>query len=82
MPAHVRPFMEAHPSACPSRIVGQLKGLTSRGLLAKFPHLRSRLPTLWSRSCFATTAGALAAETVRRYADTQNERPWRKERTG
>ena len=44
------------------------------------PYLRSRLPTLWSKSYFAATVGAVSAATVQRYIDTQYERPWRKER--
>ncbi len=48
-------------------------------LRQEFPHLRSRLPTLWSRSYFAASAGAVSAATVQRYIDTQYERPWRKE---
>jgi putative transposase len=79
MPDHVHLFVKAHPSRSPSRIANQFEGFTSRQLRAEFAHLRSRLPTLWSRSYFAATAGAVSAETVRRYIDTQNERPWRKE---
>jgi putative transposase len=41
--------------------------------------LRSRLPALSSRSFFVATVGAVPAATVRRYIDTQYERPWRKE---
>ena len=41
---------------------------------------RSRLPTLWSRSFFVASVGAVSAATVQRYIDTQYERPWRKER--
>jgi putative transposase len=37
-----------------------------------------RLPTLWSRSYFVASAGAVSAATVQRYIDTQYERPWRK----
>ncbi|MEV5740654.1 transposase [Microbispora rosea] len=40
-------------------------------------HLRSRLPTLWSRSYFVATVGAASAETVQRYIETQCERPKR-----
>ena len=47
----------------------------------EFPYLKSKLPTLWSRSYFAATVGAVSAATVQRYIDTQYERPWRKERT-
>ena len=42
---------------------------------------RSRLPTLWSRSFFVASAGAVSAATVQRYIDTQYERPWRKDRS-
>jgi putative transposase len=57
----------------------QLKGFTSRRLREEFPYLRSRLPTLWSRSFFVASVGAVSAAAVQRYIDTQYERPWRKE---
>lgn len=79
MPDHVHLFVKAHPSDSPSRIANQFKGSTSRILRQEFPHLRSRLPTLWSRSYFVATVGAVSAATVKRYIDTQCERPWRKE---
>jgi putative transposase len=61
-------------------VANQFKGSSSRVLRSEFPHLRSRLPTLWSRSFFVASVGAVSAATVRRYLDTQYERPWRKER--
>ena len=81
MPDHVHVFVKAHPGHSPSYIANQLKGFTSHTLRAEFPHLRSRLPTLWSKSYFAATVGAVSAATVRRYIDTQYERPWRKQAT-
>ena len=33
--------------------------------------LRSRLPTLWSRSYFAATVGAVSEATIRRYIAAQ-----------
>lgn len=81
MPGHVHLFVKAHRSGSPSRAASQVKGFTSRCLpRAGFPHLRYRLPTLWSRWYVAATAGAVPAETVRRYIGTQNDQPWRKER--
>jgi putative transposase len=47
-------------------------------LREEFPHLKSRMPTLWSSSYFAASAGAVSAATVERYIDTQWERPQRK----
>jgi putative transposase len=73
-------FVETGPKDSPAHVANQFKGYTSRVLREEFPHLRSRLPTLWSKSYFAATAGAVSAATVQRYIDTQYERPWRKER--
>lgn len=80
MPGHLHLFVNAHPSHSPSPAASQLKRLTSVCLRAEFPRLQSRLPALWSRSCFAVTMGAVSAKIVRRCAGTQNERSWRKER--
>ncbi len=80
MPDHVHMFVKTHPGDSPSHIANQVKGFTSRRLREEFPQLRSRLPTLWSRSFFVASVGAVSATTVRRYIDTQYERPWRKER--
>jgi putative transposase len=60
-------------------LANQFKGMTSRVLRQEFPALRSKLPTLWSRSYFAATVGNVSAATIKRYIDTQWERPWRKE---
>ena len=75
MPDHVHLFVRAHPRHSPSYVANQFKGFTSRHLRAEFAHLRSRLPTLWSRSYFVATVGAVTAETVQRYIETQYERP-------
>jgi putative transposase len=61
-----------------SHIANQFKGFTSPILRSQFPHLRSQLPTLWSSSYLAASVGAVSADTVRRYIDTQWERPWEK----
>ena len=80
MPDYVHLSVKTHPADSPSYVANQLKGFTSGVLRQEFPHLRSRLPTLWSRSYFVATVGAVSAATVRKYIDTQYERPWRKER--
>ncbi|WP_189167883.1 IS200/IS605 family transposase, partial [Sphaerisporangium melleum] len=58
----------------PSQVADRFKGFTSHHLRAEFPHLRSQLPTLWSRSYFVATVGAVSAQTVQRYIETQYER--------
>jgi len=53
----------------------QAKGFTSRVLRAEFPHLRSRLPTLWSKSYFVASVGRVSEATIRRYIAEQTTRP-------
>jgi putative transposase len=78
MPDHVHLFVKHGPKASASYVANQFKGYTSRRLREEFPHLESKLPTLWSSSYFAASVGAVSAETVQRYIDTQWERPWKK----
>ncbi|MFH4324757.1 transposase, partial [Acinetobacter baumannii] len=55
----------------PHRIVNQIKGYTSRILREQFPWLKSRLPTLWSRSYFIASVGSVTEEAVRLYIENQ-----------
>jgi len=71
MPDHVHLFVAADPTLCVAEVVNRLKGRTSRLLRQEFPALRSRLPTLWSRSYFAATVGAVSEATIRRYIAAQ-----------
>ncbi|UUU25026.1 IS200/IS605 family transposase [Streptomyces sp. DSM 40750] len=79
MPDHVHLFVKHDAKSPASYIANQFKGFTSRVLREEFPHLRSKLPTLWSSSYFAASVGAVSAGTVQQYIDTQWERPWKKE---
>ena len=78
MPDHVHLFVKTRPEDSPSFVANQFKGFTSRMLRAEFASLRSRLPTLWSRSYLIASVGAVSEKTVKQYIDTQYERPWRK----
>jgi len=71
MPDHVHLFVEADPTLCVAEIVNRFKGRTSRLLRQEFPFLRSRLPSLWSRSYFAASVGAVSEATIRRYIEAQ-----------
>jgi putative transposase len=74
MPDHVHLFLETDPRWAPAEFVGKIKANTSRVLRQEFPHLRSRLPTLWSRSYFCATVGAVSEATIRRYIEAQKGR--------
>lgn len=74
MPDHVHLFLETDPRWAPAEFVGKIKANTSRVLREEFQHLRTRLPTLWSRSYFCATVGAVSETTVRRYIEAQKGR--------
>lgn len=74
MPDHVHAFLETDPRWAPADIAGRFKAVTSRVLREEFPGLRSRLPTLWSRSYFIGSVGAVSEATIRRYIEAQKGR--------
>jgi len=72
-PDHLHLFVSAPPHLAPNQIVFRLKGYTSRALRREFPFLR-RMPSLWTRSYFVSTAGNVSSETIQRYIDAQSRR--------
>ena len=74
MPDHVHLFVSSDPTRCVAEIVNRLKGASSRILRGEFPHLKSRLPTLWSRSYYAGTVGHVSEATVKKYIENQKGR--------
>ena len=64
-------FVEADPTLCVAEIVNRFKGRTSRLMRSEFRSLRSRLPTLWSRSYYAGSVGHVSQALVRRYIEAQ-----------
>lgn len=73
MPDHVHLFLGTNPDVAPTQVMHRLKGFTSRVLRQEFPHLL-RLPSLWTRSHFVSTAGNVSATTIERYIAQQATR--------
>lgn len=74
MPDHVHLFVSFPPTIAINQIVFRVKGSTSHQLRKEFPELNSRLPSLWTRSYYAGTAGHVSAETIQRYIERQKGR--------
>lgn len=71
MDDHVHIFIKAIPSDSVAHIASQLKGYTSHQLRAEFPNLRSRLPTLWTRSYYVESVGHISEQIIRKYIEEQ-----------
>lgn len=74
MPDHVHLLCKVDPQFCIHRLVKQLKGRSSRVLRAKFPWLKSRLPTLWTNSYFVATVGDVPLTVIKQYIEQQKDR--------
>jgi len=71
MPDHVHLLVEVDPQFGIHRLVKAIKGRSSRVLREEFPHLKSRLPTLWTNSYFVATTGGAPLAMVKRYVEQQ-----------
>jgi putative transposase len=71
LPDHVHLLLDVDPREGINIVVGKIKGFTSHILREEFPWLKKRLPTLWTRSKFVSTVGAVALEVVKQYIKDQ-----------
>jgi putative transposase len=73
-PDHVHLFVKAPPEYSPSKLANQFKGYSSRILRGRYRHLRSRMPSLWSRSYYVGAAGHVSDKTIVNYIAAQETR--------
>ena len=73
MPDHVHLLVEVDPQFGIHRLVRLVKGRSSRLLREEFPHLRSRLPTLWTNSYFVATVGGAPLAVIKQYIENQKK---------
>lgn len=71
LPDYVHLFIKSQPVASPHFIVQQFKGYTSRILRKEFTTLRTRIPTLWTRSYYCESCGHISEQTVKKYIEEQ-----------
>ena len=71
MPDHVHLLLDVDPRVGIASVVAKIKGYTSHELREQFPLLRRRLPTLWTRSKFISSVGAVTLDVVQSYIASQ-----------
>lgn len=70
-PDHLHLFVSCPPQLSAHQVAFRLKGYTSRVLRQEFLSLK-RMPSLWTRSYFVSTAGNVSSQTIQRYIDAQS----------
>ena len=71
MSDHVHLLLDVDPRVGINIVVGKIKGFTSHELRNEFPWLKKCLPTLWTRSKFISTVGAVTLDVVQQYIESQ-----------
>jgi len=71
LPDHVHLFVKCSPVDSPHWIVQQLKGFTSHELRKEFEVLRTRIPTLWTRSYYCESCGSMSSNIIKQYIENQ-----------
>ena len=73
MPDHVHLLLDVDPTIGIDKIVMKIKYNTAHVLRKEFPELRSKLPTLWSRSKFIASVGSVSLDVVKKYIASQKD---------
>lgn len=68
---HVHLFVNTHTRIAPYQVMHKIKGVTSHELRKEFHWLKTKLPSLWTRSYFVSTAGSVSSDTIKRYVEEQ-----------
>ncbi len=71
-PDHVHLFIRANPYTLPSDIPRLIMGRSAHDVRSEYPHLR-KLPSLWTRSFFLSTAGNVSQATTQQYIERQSK---------
>lgn len=69
-PDHIHLFIRVWPSDAPADVIKEIKDITEHHLRREFPEIL-KLPSLWTRSYFAATAGNVSKETIQKYIEAQ-----------
>lgn len=71
MPDHVHLLMEVDPQFGVNNAVKLIKGHTSKVLREEYPHLKTKMPTLWTNSYFVSTVGGAPISVIKQYIENQ-----------
>jgi len=71
MPDHVHLLLDVDPRIGIDRVVRKIKGYPAHTLRQEYPWIRTRLPSLWTRSRFIASVGSVSLQTIKQYIEEQ-----------
>lgn len=69
---HIHILIDIPTSISIDKIVGKIKGYTSKVLREEYPSLKTRLPSLWTRSKFVSSCGDVTLKAIKDYIENQS----------
>lgn len=73
MSDHIHILLSCHPDyVC--KITRAMKRCSSKLLREEFPFIKSRTPSLWTRSYFVATSGGVPLSAIKKYINNQKKR--------
>ena len=70
---HTHMFLNCLPTLSPADVMQKIKGASSKIIREEFKEL-NKMPSLWTRSYFVSTAGNVSSETIKKYVEQQKKR--------
>jgi putative transposase len=70
---HIHLLISCDPQFGIHQVVKRMKGRSSRLLRDEFPHLKSRIPSLWTNSYFVATVGGAPLSVIKQYIKDQQQ---------
>lgn len=82
-PDHVHLLLSMPPYISVSRLIQQLKGITSRKLQMEYPQLGKQFwgQHMWAIGYFCATTGAITDKTIRQYIEEQGKEEQQEDKT-
>lgn len=74
MPDHVHLFLNCLPTMSPSDIMFRIKGRSAHELRKEFPDPLMKMPSMWTRSYFCSSAGNVSSSAIEKYIANQKNR--------
>ena len=71
MSDHVHLLVDVNPEFGIKKAIARLKGYSAKKLKEDFPHLKSRIPCIWTNSKFVSTVGSVSLDVVKKYIENQ-----------
>ena len=73
MPDHVHLLIDCDPDFGITQCVRKLKSRSSHIIAREYPEIRRKLPSIWTRSSFISSVGAVSLKTVKEYIADQKK---------